>query len=873
VYVQTAGGAIWGPKPQPGTSAPVGADGTFTLNNWNSGGAGDANAPALLAFLLPAGAAAPGVLGANAVPASLTSAALASTTYSRAAGTNTPGGGGGAVPPAASPSPPQAASQAPPAGTGAQVIVNAPGLGAGNPVTGRVQGVNPPYSQYKLGILVSGNNGGTWWDKTHDYPNGTPQAVVLGIPINADGTFTITGWVSDPNDLQAGLMRVILVPQSFSFLWPGCQVEGVPWPNNYFNDQTVLAMTTVDRATGTHTYWLPGGGAPPAASASSAAAARPSAPAASAAPPAASPAAGTGKAASVQLSGPGAGSAAAISGKAANAPAGSQAWVYVQTAGGAIWGPKPQPGVSATVGGDGSFTLANWNSGGAGDAAAPVLLSFVTSPGQTAPSLMGAQDVPPELTSMSLAGVSFNRASGVNSALGTTGAPTTAPSFAPPASGTGELPWPPTAVPGNAVGQQGGMIQFAGYSWIVKDSGGGGVGPGNNIFSNSMENVWTDSWGLHLNIIPTNGCGRWTCSEVWLDHALGWGVYLFRFVGPVEFVDPDVTWSPFFIWDDSANAGNGFREIDFEMARWGNAGDPTSSQFVLRPLQAGGMVPGWRVRYQTKAMPAIISGNGQGGGNCYNRGADNFNGMGISKTTCVLKWFQNKLEWYCYDGLWTMQSIANAPISRIMASYIYPQQFQQFIPDQGDARVHINHWLQNGYAPRWGRRSHSITNGFEFSKQDINFPNFPTNSMNIQNARLLSEMALGRSLADSTEVVDASKQSSGDPTGQAYQLTQMSMQSMSAADYTGAAATAAGQGGGQLPAGAIAGIVVGAVVGGIAMFVAGMVVATRAKGTVKATSQKLFGSEPYQPVPVVSPTGAESKQAQASKVKPSAGGR
>lgn len=72
------------------------------------------------------------------------------------------------------------------------------------------------------------------------------------------------------------------------------------------------------------------------------------------------------------------------------------------------------------------------------------------------------------------------------------------------------------------------------------------------------------------------------------DHALGYGSYLSRIVSPVEFVDPDVTWSPFFIWDDSGNAGNGWREIDIEFARWGNAGDPTSSQFVLKPLQVSG---------------------------------------------------------------------------------------------------------------------------------------------------------------------------------------------------------------------------------------------------------------------------------------------
>jgi hypothetical protein len=62
---------------------------------------------------------------------------------------------------------------------------------------------------------------------------------------------------------------------------------------------------------------------------------------------------------------------------------------------------------------------------------------------------------------------------------------------------------------------------------------------------------------------------------VWLDRNLGYGTYLVRFVGPVETEPADMTWSPFFLWDDTGNAGNGFREVDIEVARWGNRGDPT----------------------------------------------------------------------------------------------------------------------------------------------------------------------------------------------------------------------------------------------------------------------------------------------------------
>lgn len=59
---------------------------------------------------------------------------------------------------------------------------------------------------------------------THDYPNGVPLPVVLGIPLKDDYTFEITGWVADPHDLDAPLVRVIVVPQSFSFLWEDFQV-------------------------------------------------------------------------------------------------------------------------------------------------------------------------------------------------------------------------------------------------------------------------------------------------------------------------------------------------------------------------------------------------------------------------------------------------------------------------------------------------------------------------------------------------------------------------------------------------------------------------------------------------------------------------
>jgi hypothetical protein len=48
---------------------------------------------------------------------------------------------------------------------GQQVQFVPPAMGAGTPVTGKVVGATGVATDYKLGILVSSNNGATWWDK------------------------------------------------------------------------------------------------------------------------------------------------------------------------------------------------------------------------------------------------------------------------------------------------------------------------------------------------------------------------------------------------------------------------------------------------------------------------------------------------------------------------------------------------------------------------------------------------------------------------------------------------------------------------------------------------------------------------------------
>jgi hypothetical protein len=76
---------------------------------------------------------------------------------------------------------------------------------------------------------------------------------------------------------------------------------------------------------------------------------------------------------------------------------------------------------------------------------------------------------------------------------------------------------------GGISGPANGQITWSGYTWGVKDSGGAAVGPGPNVFVGSSNYVWTDGWGLHLNMQPQNGCNGWASSEIYNQQSLGYG--------------------------------------------------------------------------------------------------------------------------------------------------------------------------------------------------------------------------------------------------------------------------------------------------------------------------------------------------------------
>lgn len=132
-------------------------------------------------------------------------------------------------------------------------------------------------------------------------------------------------------------------------------------------------------------------------------------------------------------------------------------------------------------------------------------------------------------------------------------------------------------------------IQFSGYEWQVRNVSSGRGGR-NNTYSNA--NAWTDANGfLHLRI--AQNAGEWSCAEVKLSRSLGYGTYLFV-VRDVSQLEPAAVLG-LFTWDE-ADAGQNHREMNIELARWGDLGSK-NAQYVVQPYY----VPANVVRFNAPA--------------------------------------------------------------------------------------------------------------------------------------------------------------------------------------------------------------------------------------------------------------------------------
>jgi len=124
------------------------------------------------------------------------------------------------------------------------------------------------------------------------------------------------------------------------------------------------------------------------------------------------------------------------------------------------------------------------------------------------------------------------------------------------------------------------VISWSGYEWYIKNSGGGEIGPGLNVFNDTTNNVFVDANGfLHLKIFYN--AGKWECSEIVSTTSFGYGIYTFELASGIS-IDPNAVLG-LFTWEDDAAAENN-REIDIEVSQWGVETNP-NAQYVIQPFQ------------------------------------------------------------------------------------------------------------------------------------------------------------------------------------------------------------------------------------------------------------------------------------------------
>jgi len=124
-------------------------------------------------------------------------------------------------------------------------------------------------------------------------------------------------------------------------------------------------------------------------------------------------------------------------------------------------------------------------------------------------------------------------------------------------------------------------LTWSGFEWQVKTSTSA-VGPGPNVFS--KENVTVDAATDSLTLQIAFRNGKWTAAEI-IGPQRGYGTYTFTVESNVSSLDPNVVLG-LFTWSDRARFAH--REIDIEVARWGEVGGTTNAQFVVQPWDVAG---------------------------------------------------------------------------------------------------------------------------------------------------------------------------------------------------------------------------------------------------------------------------------------------
>jgi hypothetical protein len=223
------------------------------------------------------------------------------------------------------------------------------------------------------------------------------------------------------------------------------------------------------------------------------------------------------------------------------------------------------------------------------------------------------------------------------------------------------------------------LLTFSGYKWRLKKAPDCRLGPGPNYFSDAREDVWVDDNGLHLRI--RRGADRWYSSEVVLQHALGYGTYIFQTKSRVDVLDPNMVLG-LFTWDSKAYHPT-HREMDVEFARWGDPSEFTNAQFVLQPCS---QCPGC-------------------GRNC-SRFRVNLTDRNKYMTMYMI-WTPGSVEFRAYKGQYWNNPPAGALIHKWTRT-------GADVPSPGKANIRFNFWLLGGSAPRSGDGSEVTIENFLF---------------------------------------------------------------------------------------------------------------------------------------------------------------
>jgi len=215
-----------------------------------------------------------------------------------------------------------------------------------------------------------------------------------------------------------------------------------------------------------------------------------------------------------------------------------------------------------------------------------------------------------------------------------------------------------------------GTLNFAGYTWTVRDDTGG-PGP-NNLDPN---NVFVDSAGnLHLDITYHNG--QWSCAELYTNASLGFGIYQVQLASPVNGLDKNVVLG-LFNYPTPVIGPDGTNEIDMEFATWGGQ-QSQHGNWTVWPAQAG-----------TANATQVFDMPSDGGQDSYR-----------------FLWTDKSVEFQAQTG--------HQPASPYEDWVFQPANSAQAVPQTAEP-FHMNLWLFDGQAPSNGQSVDVVISGFSFT--------------------------------------------------------------------------------------------------------------------------------------------------------------